>query len=118
MSKVENSTNAQSQVAKRVIELHKTKAQEKKNEVSVKKANAPKEQPKQVVTPPTVQPVNTTVLTPQQTDIYESLKEKFSEKEILLIRRALTYMTLACPSASKPLLEQLKLHAINQLKLS
>lgn len=118
LSKVENSTNAQSQVAKRVIELHKTKAQEKKNEVSVKKANAPKEQPKQVVTPPTEQPVNTAVLTPQQTDIYEPLKEKFTEKEILLIRRALTYMTLACPSASKPLLEQLKLHAINQLKLS
>ena len=55
---------------------------------------------------------------PQQTDIYEPLREKFTDKEILLIRRAFTYMTLACPGASKPMLEQLKLHAINQLKLS
>lgn len=118
LSKVENSSNAQSQVAKRVIELHKTKAHEKKNEVSVKKANAQKGQPKPVVTSPQVQPANATVLVPQQTDIFEPLKEKFTDKEILLIRRAFTYMTLACPGASKPMLEQLKLHAINQLKLS
>lgn len=42
LSKVENSSNAQSQVAKRVIELHKTKAQEKKNEVKVKKPSSVK----------------------------------------------------------------------------
>lgn len=117
LSKVENSSNAQSQVAKRVIELHKTKAQEKKNEVTVKK-NTPTGQTKQTVTHLSEQPINTPVIIPQQIDIYEPLKEKFTEREILLIRRAFTYMTLACPSSSKALLEQLKLHAINQLKLS
>lgn len=117
LSKVENSSNAQSQVAKRVIELHKTKAQEKKNEVTAKK-NTPTGQTKQTVTHSSEQPINTPVIIPQQIDIYEPLKEKFTEREILLIRRAFTYMSLACPSSSKALLEQLKLHAINQLKLS
>lgn len=117
LSKVENSSNAQSQVAKRVIELHKTKAQEKKNGVTVKK-NTPTGQTKQTVTHSSEQPINTPVIIPHQIDIYEPLKEKFTEREILLIRRAFTYMTLACPSSSKALLEQLKLHAINQLKLS
>lgn len=118
LSKVENSTNAQSQVAKRVIELHKTKAQEKKNEVKEKKTITPKPIVKPMDIPSIAQTTDTLTLTPQQTDIYEPLKEKFTDKEILLIRRAFTYMTLACPGASKPMLEQLKLHAINQLKLS
>ena len=118
LSKVENSSNAQSQVAKRVIELHKTKAQEKKNEVTVKKTSISKELHEPIETLASAQPVKSPVLISQQTDIYEPLKEKFTEKEILLIRRAFTYMTLACPSTNKPLLEQLKLHAINQLKLS
>ena len=118
LTKVENSTNAQSQVAKRVIELHKTIAQEKKNEV-------PKI-PKKKTTHSSVEPINehpvvttdTPTTNPQPTDIYEPLKEKFTDREILLIRRAFTYMTLACPGTTKPLLEQLKLHAINQLKMS
>lgn len=117
LSKVENSTNAQSSVAKRVIELHKSKAQEKKNEFTTKKVNPAKPSVK-TSEPPMASPVAGLPVSPQQTDIYEPLKEKFTEKEILLIRRAFTYMTLACPGASKPLLEQLKLHAINQLKLS
>lgn len=117
LSKVENSSNAQSQVAKRVIELHKTKAQEKKNEVKAKKPSVTK--PKIPSTDkPIIQATEPPTVNPQQTDIYEPLKEKFTDKEILLIRRAFTYMTLACPGASKPMLEQLKLHAINQLKLS
>lgn len=118
LSKVENSTNAQSQVAKRVIELHKTKAQEKKNEAKEKKTSSSKPIVKPMDTPSITQTTDTPTSTPQQTDIYEPLKEKFTDKEILLIRRAFTYMTLACPVASKPMLEQLKLHAINQLKLS
>lgn len=115
--KVENSTNAQSQVAKRVIELHKSKAQEKKNEVKVKKTNDVKPKSSSVE-PPIIQTTDNPTVNPLQTDIYEPLREKFTDKEILLIRRAFTYMTLACPGASKPMLEQLKLHAINQLKLS
>lgn len=117
LSKVENSSNAQSQVAKRVIELHKTKAQEKKNEVKVKKPSSVKSSgiPKDVS--PLVQVSDAPAGNLQQTDIYEPLKEKFTDREILLIRRAFTYMTLACPGANKPMLEQLKLHAINQLKL-
>ena len=116
LSRVENSTNAQSQVAKRVIELHKSKAQEKKNEVKTK-PQKPSVKPVSFP-PPTPQIVETPVANPTQSDIYEPLKEKFTDREILLIRRAFTYMTLACPSGSKPMLEQLKLHAINQLKLS
>ncbi len=117
LSKVENSSNAQSQVAKRVIELHKTKVQEKKNEVKAKKPSVTK--PKIPSTEkPILQATEAPTVNPKQTDIYEPLKEKFTDKEILLIRRAFTYMTLACPGASKPMLEQLKLHAINQLKLS
>ncbi len=120
LSKVENSSNAQSQVAKRVIELHKSKAQEKKKEVAGRKKNVQESTAKpsksSLIISSTTLPTPTVV--PQQGDIYEALKEKFTDKEILLIRRAFTYMTLACPGASKPLLEQLKLHAINQLKLS
>ena len=118
LSKVENSTNAQSQVAKRVIELHKTKAQEKKKEVVVKKEHSSKKKTIPSVLYGETPILNVTINTPQPTDIYESLKEKFTDKEILLIRRAFTYMTLACPASNKQLLEQLKLHAINQLKLS
>lgn len=118
LSKVENSTNAQSQVAKRVIELHKTKAQEKKNEAKEKKTSSPKPFVKPEDTPSITLTTVIPTTTPPQTDIYEPLKEKFTDKEILLIRRAFTYMTLACPVSSKPMLEQLKLHAINQLKLS
>ena len=118
LSKVENSANAQSQVAKRVIELHKTKAQEKKNEVKEKKSNTPKSIETKLDTPSLIQTAEAKPSNPQQTDIYEPLREKFTDKEILLIRRAFTYMTLACPGASKQMLEQLKLHAINQLKQS
>lgn len=117
LSKVENSSNAQSQVAKRVIELHKTKAQEKKNEVKAKKSSIVKPKVSSIEIP-IIQAIEAPTVNPQQTDIYEPLKEKFTDKEILLIRRAFTYMTLACPGSSKPMLEQLKLHAINQLKLS
>lgn len=117
LSKVENSTNAQSQVAKRVIELHKTKAQEKKKEVVVKKEHSPEKKTIPSVPHGETPILNVTINTPQPTDIFESLKEKFTDKEILLIRRAFTYMTLACPASNKQLLEQLKLHAINQLKL-
>lgn len=115
LSKIEKSASAQSKVAQRVIELYKSKAQEKKNEIKVKPQ-------KTLVTPVSASPkgqikdasgVNST-----NTDIYKPLKEKLTDQEILLIRRAFTYMTLACPSTSKPILEQLKLHAINQLKLS
>ncbi len=118
LSKVENSSNAQSEVAKRVIELHKTKAQEKKNEVKEKKSSTRKPIVKPTGTPSIASITDSSNSSPQQTDIYEPLREKFTDKEILLIRRAFTYMTLACPGASKPMLEQLKLHAINQLKLS
>lgn len=118
LSKIENSSNAQSQVAKRVIELHKTKAQEKKKEVSIKKTGTPDTSNKPIITPIETPVAKTPVIISQQTDIYEPLKEKFTDKEILLIRRAFTYMTLACPATNKDLLEQLKLHAINQLKLS
>ncbi len=117
LSKVENSTNAQSQVAKRVIELHKTKVQGKKNEVKEKKSNTPKSIAKPMDVACKIQTSDTSTSGHQQTDIYASLREKFTDKEILLIRRAFTYMTLACPGASKPILEQLKLYAINQLKL-
>lgn len=113
LTKVENSSNAQSQVAKRIIELYKTKAQEKEKEASINEKS--KESHTSIVK--SVEQVSKPLI-PQQTDIYESLKEKFTDKEILLIRRAFTYMTLACPIPSKPLLEQLKLHAINQLKMS
>lgn len=116
LNKVENSANAQSQVAKRVIELHKNKAQEKKKEVTAKKSH---DSQKKTTNPITESPISITPnLFSQQIDIYKPLQEKFTDKEILLIRRAFTYMTLACPASNKPLLEQLKLHAINQLKMS
>lgn len=117
LSKVENSSNAQSQVAKRVIELHKTKAQEKKKDIS-KKSSTSKRPIKSSLSFPVMPQMESSSTPPTQSDIYEPLKAKFTDKEILLIRRAFTYMALACPGASKPLLEQLKLHAINQLKLS
>lgn len=119
--KVENSSNAQSLVAKRVIELHKAKALEKKKEYSKDKdKNAKKDKShisikKNVNNEPEKNSLTTRNSDISQKDIFECLKEKFSEKEILLIRRAFAYMTLACPDSNKPLLEQLKLHAINQL---
>lgn len=116
LSKVENSLNAQSQVAKRVIELHKIKSQEKKRELGVKNGNNldanslnyPSQNNKQA---PNVS------RKPVQVDMFEALKEKYNEDQVLLIRRAFSYMSLACPSSNKQLLEQLKLHAINQLML-
>ena len=98
--------------------MHKTKAQEKKKEVVVKKEHSSEKKTIPSVLYGETPILNVTINTPQPTDIYESLKEKFTDKEILLIRRAFTYMTLACPASNKQLLEQLKLHAINQLKLS
>lgn len=115
--KVENSSNAQSLVAKRVIELHKSKVLEKKKEYSkAKKAKLDKTNLSINKTQDNWQERSlTTGDNTLQKDIFECLKEKFTEKEILLIRRAFTYMTLACPDSNKALLEQLKLHAINQL---
>lgn len=111
LKKVEDSSNAQSQVAKRIIELHKSKADEKGKEVS-KKSQVSSSKSNEIVER------KSTSISQIQNDIYEPLKEKFTEKEILLIRRAFTYMSLACPVGNKALLEQLKLHAINQLKMS
>lgn len=118
LSKVENSTNAQSQVAKRVIELHKTIAKEKKKDVKATQKRPITSSVVLINEYPVIKTTDTSAISPQPTDIYEPLKEKFTDREILLIRRAFTYMTLACPGASKPLLEQLKLHAINQLRMS
>lgn len=116
LTKVENSSNAQSDVAKRVIELHKNKAEEKKSEVS---SNKKKNTPTTKVTSEenASKSSDSLKLSQKQTDIYEALKEKFSDSEILLIRKAFTYMRQACPASNKTLLEQLQLHAINQLNL-
>lgn len=108
LKKVESSSNAQSEVAKRVIELHKTKVQDNENKISTEQSLLSDEASEK----------KSLKHIQQQRDIYEPLKGKLTDKEILLIRRAFTYMTLACPLANKDLLEQLKLHAINQLKLS
>lgn len=117
LSKVEKSRNAQTPVAKRVIELNKAKAKEKNTEVGAQKKRAANVA-RQSKTQGVPQSTGPNIGRPQQIDLYESLKEKFTENEIFLIRRALTYMTLACPESSKPLLEQLKQYAINQLTLS
>ncbi|MCM1139794.1 MAG: ATP-binding protein [Muribaculum sp.] len=116
LTKVENSTNAQSQVAKRVIELHKNKAREKKNEVSKKKDRLSHKKTESTFQQSSQ--TDTNIYSQQVIDIFGPLHEKFTEKEIVLIRRVFTYMTQACPAASEPVLEQLKLHAINQLRMS
>lgn len=106
LKKIENSTNAQSGVARKVIELHKTKAHEKENNITKQSKSKDKSLNK-------ANKEQNTLL--HQGDIYEPLKEKYKDEEIMLIRKAFTYMTLACPTTNRALLEQLKLHAINQL---
>lgn len=117
LSKVESSSNAQSEVAKRIIELHKSKAKEKEIEATKQSKTATKTTILQKDTTQTTEISNqqTTTSTLKSTDIYEPLKEKFTEQEILLIRRAFTYMTLACPASNKEMLEQLKLVSIKKL---
>lgn len=117
LSKVESCNNAQSEVAKRVIELHKTKAKEKEKEATTHSKTAVKKSAVQTHETPTAAPSNQppAVTSLKSTDIYEPLKGKFTEQEILLLRRSFTYMTLACPASNKELLEQLKLVSIKKL---
>lgn len=117
LAKVENSNNAQSEVAKRVIELHKSKANEKAKE-AVKQSKVTAKKPilqKNDVDAKQSSNQSITASTFRSTDIYAPLRDKFTETEILLIRRAFTYMTLACPTSNKELLEQLKLASIKKL---
>ncbi|MCD8296384.1 MAG: ATP-binding protein [Prevotella sp.] len=112
LRKIENKSNAQSNVAKKVIKLHKKKAQEKKKDLSSTKRNnaytSLDKSEKDVLS-------DNKSIPPQTKDIYATLKEKYTEKEIMLIRRAFTYMTLDCPDSNKELLEQLKMRAIKKL---
>jgi molecular chaperone HtpG len=108
--KVEQSSVAQSAQAKFVIDLYRNEAPD----MLVTNGATPKTEPPSKPVSPTVTPKTPPT---QQTlvDILAPLKEKFSDKEIMLIRRVFSYMSQDCPNGSKILLEQLKKKAINKL---
>ena len=103
--------NEQSQVFKRVIELHKHRAEKQKEAVSSKEVLEGRNEQRSTI-------VREALQVAIRGDIYMPLREKFTEKDILLLRRTFTYMQQACPASNKELLEQLQLHAITQLKIS
>lgn len=139
LNKVEE--KAQSPVAQRVVKLHKAKADEKKHGLqqipgdhhkgqtdngshtkqsqnTQSNANQPTTDERQTAIPPknTGRTGNAESSNKQiYSDILEPLKEKFTEKEIMLIRRTFAFMSQHCPEAHKELLDQLKRHAIKQL---
>ena len=124
LEKIEGSDKAKSSVAQRVIDIHKAKAEKKKDDVKIKKkaplssysTSSLQSNPFAVNSETKVIKESPVLSKGSCSDIYEPLKEKFTNKEITLIRRAFTYMNKACSEGHKEMLYQLQLVAIENLK--
>jgi molecular chaperone HtpG len=114
---VEN--RAKSRAARRVIELYKEKFKERKDKL--KNSQEGFSRLKETGRVETVS-AGTDVSLPNSADsglfpkdLLEPLKEKFTNKEIILIRRTFLYLTQNCPDEQRELLEKLKKQAVIQL---